>query len=174
MLRILREFVLANPHAVLHVVLEFSEPPHQRFFRQALDSSADPGLFINRSYQPLYEEGEVVTPDFTVIVRDPGSSSQRDFVQEQCAGDATVVWEWNRHDIGHLEDSATPLLVSASMADMGQRMDSILKVLEETHTNQLDEVLFRDLLVQQVWDYRTRQLDPAYLLPERILVTQRP
>jgi len=71
MLRILREFVMANPHALLHVVLEFSEPPHQRFFRQALDSTADPGLFVNRSYQPLYEEGEVVN---TQLYRDRARS----------------------------------------------------------------------------------------------------
>jgi radical SAM superfamily enzyme YgiQ (UPF0313 family) len=174
MFRIIHEFALANPHAVLNVVLEFSEGPDEPFFQQAIELAGDPGLFINRSYQPLYEEGEVVTPSFTVILPDPGSAARRDRVQEQLEGSATVVWEWQMPDVGRLKKSATPLLISATMADMGALIDPVLNVLEQTHRDQLDEVLFRDLLVQQVWEYRTRQLDPAYLFPERILSTERP
>lgn len=171
MLRMLEQFVLGNPHGVLNVVLEFSEPPRERFFRRALDLAADPGLFLNRSYQPLYEEGEVVTPNFVVVMKDPGSESQRDMLQEELAADATVVWERDRLDAGHLGESVTPLLISATMDDMEQSMDEILHLLEGIHANQLDEVLFRDMLLQQVWNYRTSRLDPAYLLAESILVT---
>jgi hypothetical protein len=171
MLEILRGFSLANPHAVLNIVLELSDLPFPDFFQKALDVAADPGLFINRSYQPLYGEAELVSPSFIVIARDPGSGSNRDRVSEQVAGRATVVWEWKELDPKLLKDSTAPLLISAPLTELTQGLDEILSALEQAHQDHPDEVLFRDPLLQQIWDHRTRCLDPAYLFRERILVT---
>jgi len=170
-LAVLQEFVLTNPHAVLNIVMEFSELPSPDFIQRAVDAAADPGLFINRSYRPIYAEGEVVSPNIVVIVRDPGSDAQRDRIWEHFAGLATVVWEWDRLVPERLKESVAPLLISTVMGEAEDNLDEILNALEQTHRDHPEEVLFRDRLFQQVWDYRTRQLDPAHLFEERILVT---
>ncbi|MBI4961859.1 MAG: B12-binding domain-containing radical SAM protein [Desulfomonile tiedjei] len=169
MLQFLRDFALANPHACLHLVLEFSEPPDLPFFRKALEVSADPGLFVNRSYAPLYGEDEVVSLNFTVVLPDPGDHRRRSSISNGLGSMASVVWDWKTLDDARLMRSDAPLLVSPPMADLAGDVEGLLNVLQGAHEDHPEEVLFRDPLLQQIWDYRFRKLDPAAGWPERIL-----
>jgi len=168
MLRILEEFSIANPHACLRVVLEFASSPEPAFFQKALEVCADPGLFLNRSYRPLYGEDEVVSPDFTVVLPDPGNSRRRSDISAKIRSMATVVWEWNNPDEALLARAEAPLLISFQMADFNGSVEGILNILQALHGDHPEEVLFRDPLFQEVWNYRTMNLDPAAAWPERI------
>jgi len=169
MLKILGEFALANPHACLHVVLSFAELPDLSFFQQALAVSADPSIFLNRSYRPLYGEGVVVSPNFTIVLPDPGNKRRRSGISRRFHSIATVVWDWNNLDETRLAYAEAPLLISPAMADLNGSGEDFLSVLQEAHEDHFEEILFRDPLFQEVWTYRTRKLDPAMAWPERIL-----
>ena len=169
-LKILREFSLANPHSCLHVVLEFGDPPGMPFFQKALDVSADPTIFLNQSYRPLYREGEVVSPSFTVLLPDPGNSRARALISKKFSSMATVVWDWTSPDETRLTTSEAPLLISPSMTEHNGSVDGLLAALQGVHGDHPEEVLFRDPIFQQVWNYRTRKLDPNAAWPERILM----
>lgn len=171
MLSMLQEFSNANPHAVLHVVLDFEEAPPLSFFDKAIESAAHPGLCLNRSYHPLYPEGEVVSVNFTIVLPDPGQRRQR----EQMAGDyrsaASVVWEVDWPDEDEVDDAETPLLIARPMSAVADTYRGILMALKRVHGDSPEQVLFRDDQLQQTWNSLSRNLDPAVRLPEKILVT---
>jgi len=168
MLKILEEFSLANPHACLHVVMEFEQPPDPAFFQKALEVSADPSLFLNRSYRPLYTEGEVVSLNFAVVLPDPGNRRRRSAIARKFHSMATVIWDWSDLDEARLSLSEAPLLISPEMVELNGSVNGLLSILEAVHEGHTEEILFRDPLFQEVWDYRTRKLDPAVAWPEKI------
>lgn len=169
MLGILREFSLANPHACLHVVLEFAEPPDPAFFQKSLEAAADPSLFLNRSYRPLYGEGAVVSLNFTIVLPEPGDRRLRSDILKKFNSVAAVVWDWNNSDETRLVHAEAPLLISPPMADFNGSIEGFLTILQRAHEDRPEEVLFRDPLFQELWNYRTRKLDPALAWPEIIL-----
>jgi hypothetical protein len=171
MLTMLQEFSDANPHAVLNVVLDFRDIPPVSFFDRAIERAAHPGLFLNRSYHPLYPEGEVVSINFTVLRPDPGQSRERERVASDYISVASVVWEMDWPDEEELDDTEVPLLVSRPLSTVVETYKGILKALNRVHGDCPEQVLFRDNQLQQAWNSLTRNLDPATGLPEKILVT---
>ncbi|MGO9567994.1 MAG: B12-binding domain-containing radical SAM protein [Desulfomonilaceae bacterium] len=171
MLTMLQEFSEANPHAVLHVVLDFGDLPPLLFFDRAIERAAHPGLFLNRSYQPLYLEGEVVSINFTIVLPDPGQPEERERMASDYLSKASVVWEIDWPDEEEIEDTEIPLLVSRPLLTVADTYEGILKALNRVHGDCSEQVLFRDDQLQQAWNSLARNLDPATRLPEKILVT---
>lgn len=173
MLGLLAEFVRHNPHAVLRVVVEFAKPPRMEFFDQALEAAADPGLFLNRSYRPMYGEGEVVTPDFTLIIPDPGEPGLRGEIGDEYGDVAAVAWDISSWNDGLLERSETPLLISESIDPRSREAAVLFRSLRSFHDKSPEEVLFRDPDLERAWERLTRCVDPSARLSERILRTDR-
>jgi hypothetical protein len=171
MLTMLQEFTHANPHAVLNVVLDFRDLPPVSFFDRAIERAAHPGLFLNRSYHPLYPEGEVVSINFTVVLPDPGQSRERERIASDYLSVASVVWETDWPDEEGIDDTQVPLLVSKPLSRVADTYKGILKALNRVHGDSPEQVLFRDNQLQQAWNTLTRNVDPASRLPEKILAT---
>ena len=171
MIEIMEGFVSANPHATLHIVWEFRVPPKQTFLRSALSASAQPGLFLNRSYRPLLSEDEVVTPRFSIIEpyrTDPAAARR---MLGNYSSLANVIWDWSHTDSTGVPPPETPLLVSRPLAELGRRSDRFLDALQAVHHNDPEQVLFRDPLMQTAWNRLTRRSVPDAELPEKILFT---
>jgi len=171
MLTMLQALSDANPHAVLNVVLDFRDLPPVSFFDRAIERAAHPGLFLNRSYHPLYPEGEVVSINFTIVLPDPGQSRERERIARDYLSAASVVWEMDWPDEEKIDDTEVPLLVSRPLSTVKDTYRGILKALNRVHGDCPEQVLFRDNQLQQAWNSLARNLDPATRLPEKILVT---
>jgi Radical SAM superfamily/B12 binding domain len=171
MLTMLQEFSDANPHAVLNVVLDFRDIPPVSFFDRAIERAAHPGLFLNRSYHPLYPKGEVVSINFTVVLPDPGQPGERERISSDYLSVASVVWELDWPDVEKIDGTEVPLLVSRPLWSVADTYKGILKALNRVHGDCPEQVLFRDNQLQQAWNLLARNLDPATRLPEKILVT---
>jgi len=171
MLSMLKEFSDANPHAVLHVVLEFGHAPPLSFFNRAIESAAHPGLFLNRSYYPLYPEGELVSINFTVVLPDPGCSEQREQIASDYLSAASVVWEVDWPDKYQTNEFELPLLISRPFSEVRDDYGAILKTLKQIHGDHPEQVLFRDERLQWAWDFLARDLIPSARLAEKIVIT---
>ncbi len=171
MLTMLQAFSDANPHAVLNVVLDFRDFPPVSFFDRAIERAAHPGLFLNRSYHPLYPEGEVVSINFTVVLPEPGQPGERERISSDYLSVASVVWELDWPDEEKIDGTEVSLLVSRPLSSVADTYKGILKALNRVHGDCPEQVLFRDNQLQQDWNLLARNLDPATRLPEKILVT---
>ncbi|MGB6067393.1 MAG: radical SAM protein [Desulfomonilaceae bacterium] len=171
MLTILHEFGEANPHAVLHVVLDFKTVPPATFFEKAIERAAHPGLFLNRSYYPLHPEGEIVSINFVVVVPDPRRRRERERISTECLSAASVVWEVDWLQEEEVDDTDVPLLISSPLCEIDDTYERTLKALHRVHRNSPEEVLFRDGRLQQIWNFLARNLDQTTRLPEKILIT---
>jgi radical SAM superfamily enzyme YgiQ (UPF0313 family) len=171
MLSMLEEFSDANPHAVLRVVLDFREGPPLSFFEKALERASHAGLFLNRSYQPLYPEGEIVSVNFTVVLPDPGARGKRERIASNYLSVASVVWEMDWPDEERIADTEVPLLISRPLSQVGNSCHGVLKALNRAHLDSAEQVLFRDEYLQRVWNSLVRNVDTAARLPEKILLT---
>ncbi|MEW6533066.1 MAG: radical SAM protein [Thermodesulfobacteriota bacterium] len=169
MVKILSQFCSGNPHAVLHVVAEFPEPPRSSFFRKALEVSADPGLFINRSYAPLVGEGEVVSVNFTLIVSDPGDPDRRERIADEYARFGTVVWNVTSPPRGGIADLPLPVLISWPISEDRQAQAELFEELLRLAGDSADEILFRLSSLQHAWERYVLGREPASRLEERIL-----
>jgi hypothetical protein len=171
-LDILRNIVTKNPHMVLNIVFEFPRPPELEFLDYALESVADPGLFLNRSYESLYGEGAIVSPDFTVILPDPGHRRGREQIADDYASTAVIVWDMTDfHVRDDILEAGFPVLFSLPAPESADRIDRLLDELESAWRDHQDDILFRDARFQRAWDRRVRRVDHGRRLPERILVT---
>ncbi|MEW6113653.1 MAG: hypothetical protein AB1664_16090, partial [Thermodesulfobacteriota bacterium] len=156
-------------HAILHVVTEFSERPRSSFFQRALEVSADPGLFINRSYAPLVGEGEMVSVNFTLIVSDPGDPDRREPIADEYARFGTVVWNVTSPPRRGIADLPVPVLISWSMSEDRQAQAELFEELHRLAGNNADEILFRSSSLQQAWARHVLGKEPTVKLEERIL-----
>jgi len=169
MVKILGEFSAHNPHATLHVITEFAKPPGSSFFRNALDVTADPGLFINRSYAPLRGEGEVVSVNFTLILPDPGDPDRREALANEYGLFGTVVWNVTRPKRGRVADLPLPALVSWEESENWEAQDELFEDLSRLAAGSADEILFRSFSLQRAWERHLLGKEPAARLEERIL-----
>jgi radical SAM superfamily enzyme YgiQ (UPF0313 family) len=167
---IVQDFALANPHAVLAVVLEMVRPPRTSFFERILQAAADPHLCLNKSYAPLYGGDSVVSPDFTVVLPDPGDPAVREKIDEELGAWARLVWDAPRPPRGDFTDSPRPLLVSWAVEDSDRARDTLFGQLETAFGDAADEALFRDFALQAEWNKRSRGIDLRHRLTEMILV----
>lgn len=171
-LEIIRAFGTRNPHTVLNVVFEFPGPPAPELLERVLESVADPGLFLNRSYVPLYGEGAIVSPDLTLILPDPGNHVARERLTEEYASTAVIVWDLADVPFrGSSPNAASPALFSHSVPEGGDGTEHLLNELERAWRNRPDEILFRDPGLQTAWNERHRPVNPAHRFPEGILLT---
>ncbi|MDQ7785455.1 MAG: radical SAM protein [Desulfomonilaceae bacterium] len=170
-LQILRGFAEANPHTVVHVVLEFHEPPETSFFDTAIDLTSQPYTYLNRSFEPLYGEGSVVNPVFVLVWPDPGLSRVRDAVRERYGSVATVIWDQAHVNRERLLQAEPPSIVSWSEGEGGRRTEELLAALYDVHHTRPEEIRFREPMLQEQWDGLTRRRRPAALFQEKILLT---
>jgi hypothetical protein len=170
-LSILRRFADANPHTVLHIVLEFDTPPERSFFDKAINVASHPGTYLNRSYEPLYGEGTVVTPIFELVWPDPGLSRVRDTIGSTYGSVATVIWDHVEVNRERLLKAEPPLLISWSELQAGYRKEELIGLLYDMCKAHPDEIRFREPLLQDYWESLTRRRPPSAMLQEKILIT---
>lgn len=169
MVGILREFSHANPHAVLHVLLEFSEPPSPGFLTEALETAARPDLYLNRSYRPLHGKSAVVSVNFTVIMPDPGSTRLRGELAESYEPLAFVVWDTAETREERLAEMELPLLLSWPPNGAQIHFPSLMSMLANVFGDRTEEVLFRDARAATAWALQTRKASGKVTMPELIL-----
>lgn len=168
-LEIVRAFADSNPHAVLSVVFETQPPPRPSLLERAVDAAGDPGIFVNRSYAPLSGEGTVITPDFTILLPDPGESPMRAVIADAYASLATVVWE--RSSEGPWTDVDLPIVIASPFREQAHSPEEFFSLLEGIAADRPEEVFFRDPAPQIAWQRRTGKIDPAAQWPEVVLIT---
>jgi hypothetical protein len=169
MLEMLHEFAEANPHAVLHVVLEFDDPPSVEFLREALEVSAHPDLFLNRSYRPLFGDNAVVSVNFTIIITDPGSSRARSKFRSMYEPLALVVWDTADMAEERLAAMELPILISWPAIDNRPGCGPLMKMLANVFGDHPEEVLFREQLYAGWWTRLTRKEHSEGKLQEVVL-----
>lgn len=171
MVEVLEAFAQANPHAVVHVVLELGKPPDIFFFERALEASAQPHVYVNRSYQPLYGEDGVVSPNFILLIRDPGSPHVRERIKEEHSRMALVVWDLPETEGSVPPGIEPPFLISWSSRNPPSTWEQQLRGLRQAYPDSPEEVLFRDPAFQQWWNAMNGKSEATRSFPERILVT---
>jgi radical SAM superfamily enzyme YgiQ (UPF0313 family) len=172
MLSILSGLSSTNPHTCLHVVLELAQLPDSAFLHRALDAAASPGHFLNRSYQPLYAEDEVVNVNFWVLHPDPGDPHSREEIAEQYGSVATVIWDVYVSDRESLSQTAVPLLFSVKIPDTGDAVRDVFKTMQIVHEDDGQDVRFREWKLADAWQILTGQLNPSFAFTESILLTE--
>ncbi len=172
MLSILNRLSSGNPHACLHVVLELAQLPDSAFLGHALDVTASPGHFLNRSYQPLYAEGEVVNVNFWVLHPDPGDPRRREEIAAQYRSVGAVIWDVRAVDEESLSQTRVPLVFSARIPDTGDVARRVFSMLQNVHEDDSQEVRFRDRPLSDAWQVMTGQLNPTFEFTESILLTE--
>lgn len=171
MISLLSEFTNANPHAVVHVVLELDDLPPTGFFEAALQSAANPDLFLNRYYEPLYGENEVININFHVIVPDPGNGVARRRILRKYEAMASVIWDLREARKEHLASSERPLLISWPGRGDHVEFRRRLRELMEPHGDRPEEVLFRNPLHASAWKSFNNMRSGDWEFPESILMT---
>lgn len=170
MLRLLDEFSARNPHAILHVVLEFPKIPPIAFLERAAGICADPSHYVNRTYEPLYGGEQQVSTQFTVITREPGDPGLRQDIEIRVSSAATVVWDVGENvDIDI--DLTGPVLVSRVAPVRSAERSALIESLAPRFADDPDEVRFRDHQLQSEWNKRMRGIRPESRLAEAILKT---
>ncbi len=170
-LSVLRRFTEANPHTVIRIILEFDSPPERSFFDKAIDVTSHPGAYLNRTYEPLYGEGSIVTPIFELLWPDPGLSRARDAIQATYGSVATLVWEHTEADRRRLLKAEPPLLISCFEPQIDFREEAFIGLLYDMYRAHPDDIRFRDPLLQDYWESLTHMRQPTVMLPEKILIS---
>jgi len=170
-LTLLSRFADANPHAALRVVFELGDAPSLSFLGEASDAAAVPSLYLNRAYQPLYGEGEVVSPTFTVILPDPGRAELRAELVGSLQSRAEIVWDVGSPAPEQIKSLEPPLLVSSRGKAPSGVDRRLLERLEQYHGDRGDEVLFRDPFLADSWRSMINSPRSGGYLPDRILTT---
>jgi hypothetical protein len=172
MLSILNHFAGSNPYTCLHVVLEFPDPPSLRFFDKALEACALPSHFLNRSVWPLYNEGEIVSVNFWVILPDLKNHETRELLSEKYLSVATLIWDIRDSDPEIILNTEAPVLFSGGAAARDEKMHSILALFKTAHRDRWDQVLFRDKTFQDAWHELTGRSGDHALMTETIVLGQ--
>lgn len=169
---ILRELSSTNPHMCMHVVMECSSLPAPGFLHRALTHIASPHLYQNRSYQPLYAEGEVVNVNFWLLLPDPGNPEAREALAEDYEAVGTPIWDVGLGTEESLSHSSVPVLISARMPADLPFLQRMFDILQDFHANDSQEVLFRDQELRNSWQALTGRITPALEYGESILLAE--
>jgi hypothetical protein len=154
------------------VVFEFPDPPRPVFAEAALNATADPSAFVNRSFAPLRGEGEVVFPRFFMIAPDPVEPSHRGRILERYAHCCLPIWDAGKKaPVMDFSVDTFPLLISWSVPEVNDAREALFQALEDSCQSPPDDVLFRDSALHQAWTRRHRKNPAMEPFPERILVT---
>ncbi len=169
--KIVSIFTEGNPHTVLIVVFEFAEPVPPGFLSNLLDASANPQTYINKVFFPLYKEGEIISPNFLVIVPLNESAEAREIIEEKYQDLARVVWSCEMERISNCENPGTPLILSGRIPHDPSSRILLLDVLLKIADSRPEEILFRRQEAQSWWNQQARQLSESELIKESILET---
>ncbi len=169
MIDILAWFSSLNPHCIVRVVLEFEDLPDPGFFDRAVDAAVHPGLYINRYYEPLLGENEVISLDFTAVVPVEVRRTRKRLIEEEYLPHAAIVYEVNRPFEVDLRRIEQPLLVSCHVEP--NLADELLDLLLRYRRDRADEVLFRRADLTAKWHGLTRKSHLMVRFSEQILRT---
>ncbi len=167
----LRIFCDYNPHTSLHIVLESDNLPDIRTITELTKVTAQPDLYLNRYYQPLYEENEVVSPCFWIIFPLSESEKHRTEIVDAYSSFARIVWSVNNIDMLRLCETCAPLLVRTQKNCTAQKISNIFKILKDVNEDCVEEVFFERGTHQRLWNLRMRKLSDEQRFSERILIT---
>jgi hypothetical protein len=168
---LMQEFAHENPHSCMHIVLELKDLPELRFFNKAIEAAGNPNHYLNKAFRPLYGEDDIVSINFWIIWPDPGDAAVRDRISEAYASMATFIWTVNKINENSLLQTTTPLLISRSAADVDFNCEKVFGILDVTHSDRNEEVLFRESQLQDKWDSSIRKLNCVSRFPESIIIT---
>jgi tRNA A37 methylthiotransferase MiaB len=171
MITILSEFTNANPHAVVQVVLELAELPPTEFFQAAIRSAANPDIFLNRYYEPLNGEGDIININFHIIIPDPGSRIVRRKIARKYESFCSIVWELREFRKDRLDSADSPLLLSWSIDENELPFQRALVKLKKLHSDQSEEVLFRNPSHASKWKSLCEIETQQWEFPEKILIS---
>jgi len=164
-------FTEANPHTVLTVVFEFVEPAPPSFLSNLLETSSNPHTYINKAFFPLYQEGEIISPNFLVIAPLNQSTEIRDRTEGEYQALARVVWSCDLEGISNHETPGTTLILSGRVPQDPSSRFRLLKILGKISNSRPEEILFRREDAQSWWNQEARELRESALFKESILVT---
>lgn len=167
----MRTFCNYNPYTSLHVVLEHERLPEISVMSCLTDVTVQPHLYLNRYYQPLYEENEVVSPCFWIIIPLPESEQERMEILDTYSPFARIVWRVNDLSMLSFLNTWTPLLVRAGSGISSPKINSMFKTLKDINEDCIEEVLFERGAHQSLWDSMVRKISIENRLIEKILVT---
>jgi hypothetical protein len=166
-MRLLGTFIREDPHAVLHVVFEFTPPPEKTFLRKALETTPNLGREWGQDCQPLFDGGLVPSVDFTVILPYLDDAKERSAWKTKYAGTANVIWHVMGLDKVKAGELELPVLISSIGKNTdGPHLVEELKQALGAHS----EVLFRDASLQHLWRDRILKWFAEAILPEKILL----
>lgn len=167
----LRPFCDANPYTSLHIILEDRKPPDTELISEIIKATAQPDLYLNRYYNPLYRDDEVISPCVWIIIPLPSSIESRNSLLDTYSSYGKIIWKIKRLDICKLHDSWTPLLVSLRNKRYPGTVNRVFDALMDAHENCLDEVFFEEAFFQELWDKTVRGLKVKDRISEKILVS---
>jgi radical SAM superfamily enzyme YgiQ (UPF0313 family) len=169
MVSMLSEFRDANPHAVLHIVLELDKDPASSFIDRLMRQVADPGMFVNQSYGPLRGHDTVVTPVVTVVRPHDSDPAVRNRIKAQYGNEAVVVWSTELFPETSLNDTEPPLVIDLPEDMTPEQQERLLGELFGVHDAAADEIRFRTARHTDLWSRISLVQEDKNLLPEHIL-----
>lgn len=167
-------FVAHNPHTILSLVFEFGRPVPPKLFRSILDATANPEIYVNKAFFPLYPEGEVISPNFIVITPLPDTDYARNRIVERYFPDATVIWSANLSITEDFRSAVTPILISGELPSDSSVRGCLFDDLKRIAGPRPEEILFRQREAQRWWNREIRGLSESSRFEEKILVSLPP
>ncbi|MGC8659318.1 MAG: B12-binding domain-containing radical SAM protein [Desulfomonilaceae bacterium] len=166
------EFASHNPHCVLNVIFEFDRLVSRKLMGKILSAAGNPNVYINKAFFPLYDEGEIISPNFLSIVKLPGTDYVRKKVLAHYLPFSTVVWKINKARFLVIDESILPVLLDENVSIGPSCMATISRRLQEKECSRLEEVMFRNSEDQDWWNHKILGLSQGSRLAESILLTR--
>jgi hypothetical protein len=173
-IEIISVFETHNPHTVLHLVFEFGRPVPTKLFRSIIDATANPEIYINKAFFPLYPEGEILSPNFIVITPLPDTDYARNVIVDRYFPEATVVWSANLSITEHVGSAVSPILISGEIPSDSSARCRLFDDLKRIAGSRPEEILFRDEEAQRLWNRQVRGLSESSRFEEKLLVSRPP
>jgi hypothetical protein len=168
--RILEKFVFLNPHCSLQVIIEFPGYVSTNFLLRLIQSCSNLNIYINRIYQPLYADDEIVSPNFVLIFPDPGSATARRSINNIYENLAQIIWEFSPEHNLEISSDMTPLLISQSFDEIESSQSWVWESLLVFQEVNPDQLFFRDPIVRRTFLSRTPNSHLHNERQEKILV----
>jgi radical SAM superfamily enzyme YgiQ (UPF0313 family) len=168
---VLTRFSEANPHALIHIVLESPEPAETSVMEKLLAITGNPELYVNRSFYPLHEQDEIVSVNFSFVLKYPTTAASRKSILKKYGQLGHVVWSVFDLPAEKLVKIEPPVLIEWGNSPAQEEVDGTLRLLAETHKTRPEEVLFRNESIYKKWKKVARGIGSSAMLSEQILVS---
>lgn len=168
-LRIVETLSRANPHCHIEIVLEFDAATKAGALDALMEAGAEPAVYLNKYFAPLYGEGSVFSPSLNVIAKTDSQWFTSIGMLADPEYPARVIWEIDHPDklntASEFPEILIPLGNPASIKDRVELLDA----LERLRPHNKEEVYFRDPELERSW--RLRLNEDQAPIEERIFVT---